>query len=112
LISLLKSAKKFPTKGAIALVKVYKAAFSPFLPSSCRFFPSCSTYSIEAFKSYGFFKGLFLSIWRILRCNPFNEGGYDPVPAPASLKRALSGEDKEENVALEFPPKRATNSKL
>jgi len=46
----------------------------------CRFYPTCSQYGIEALKKYGAFKGLRLTIWRILRCNPFSKGGYDPVP--------------------------------
>lgn len=48
--------------------------------SSCRFVPTCSTYAIEAIEIHGIFKGLLLAIWRILRCNPFCKGGYDPVP--------------------------------
>jgi len=52
---------------------------SPVLPSSCRFTPSCSEYSIEALKEYGAFKGSYLAIKRILKCHPFHPGGYDPV---------------------------------
>lgn len=53
---------------------------SPYFPSSCRFTPTCSTYSMQAFKKYGFFKALFLSIKRILKCHPFHPGGKDPLP--------------------------------
>lgn len=52
---------------------------SPIFPPSCRFYPTCSHYSLEAFQKYGVFKGLYKSAWRILRCNPFNKGGYDPL---------------------------------
>jgi len=48
--------------------------------SSCKFYPTCSKYSIEAIEKYGAFKGGILALWRILRCNPFSKGGYDPVP--------------------------------
>ncbi|MCX7880691.1 MAG: membrane protein insertion efficiency factor YidD [Ignavibacteria bacterium] len=64
----------------IALVRLYKLFISPLLPPSCRFYPTCSEYSIEAFKKYGSLKGAFLSIKRIVKCNPLHRGGYDPVP--------------------------------
>ncbi len=63
----------------IALIKFYQRAISPVFPHTCRFYPTCSHYSIEAIEKYGIFKGGLMSIWRILRCNPFNPGGYDPV---------------------------------
>ncbi|MBS1550731.1 MAG: membrane protein insertion efficiency factor YidD [Bacteroidetes bacterium] len=65
---------------SIFLIKVYQKTISPILPDSCRFYPSCSHYSIEAFQKHGFFYGLFLTVYRVLRCNPFCKGGYDPVP--------------------------------
>ncbi|MCL5267293.1 MAG: membrane protein insertion efficiency factor YidD [Bacteroidetes bacterium] len=68
-----------PADAAVLLIGLYKKFVSPLFPPSCRFYPSCSTYSIEAFRKHGFFKGLFMSVWRILRCNPFNKGGFDPV---------------------------------
>ena len=61
-------------------VYFYRKCISPFLPASCRFTPTCSQYAIEAVKVHGIIKGTYLSIKRILRCNPFCEGGYDPVP--------------------------------
>ena len=64
---------------AIGLIKGYKYLISPYLTNSCRFYPSCSSYAIEVFQKKGFIRGLFFTIWRILRCNPFNKGGYDPV---------------------------------
>ncbi|MEZ4358350.1 MAG: membrane protein insertion efficiency factor YidD [Eubacteriales bacterium] len=64
----------------ILLIKFYKGAISPYLPRSCRFTPTCSEYAIEAISKYGAFKGGVKAVWRILRCNPFSHGGYDPVP--------------------------------
>jgi len=64
----------------IWLVRLYKKVLSPILPNSCRFTPTCSSYAIEAFEKRGFFAGFILTVWRILRCNPFCKGGYDPVP--------------------------------
>jgi uncharacterized protein len=63
----------------ILLIKGYKKFISPLLPPSCRFYPTCSEYGIEAISKYGVFKGGTMTAWRILRCNPFSKGGYDPV---------------------------------
>jgi len=63
----------------IFLIRGYKKLISPMLPPSCRFYPTCSEYSIQALEKYGAIKGSAKSIWRILRCNPFNKGGYDPI---------------------------------
>jgi len=63
----------------ILLIRLYKYILSPVLPRSCRFTPTCSEYSINAIKKYGSFRGLYLSLRRILRCHPFHPGGYDPV---------------------------------
>ncbi|HBK52633.1 MAG TPA: membrane protein insertion efficiency factor YidD [Syntrophomonas wolfei] len=63
----------------IILIKIYqKATF--FKPASCRFYPSCSNYSIQALKKYGIVKGGWLTVKRLARCHPYNPGGYDPVP--------------------------------
>jgi len=64
----------------IFLIKLYRLIISPLFPSSCRFTPTCSEYSIEAIKKYGVIKGGILSVKRISRCHPLNPGGYDPVP--------------------------------
>jgi uncharacterized protein len=64
----------------VGLIRFYQLAISPILPSSCRYTPTCSQYSLEAIKKYGPFKGSFLSIRRILRCNPWGGHGHDPVP--------------------------------
>jgi hypothetical protein len=64
---------------AILLIKAYKYLISPILPNSCRFYPSCSEYALDAFNKYGFVKGFWLTLKRIGRCHPFCDGGYDPV---------------------------------
>jgi putative membrane protein insertion efficiency factor len=64
----------------IFLVRFYQKFISPLKPPCCRFRPTCSSYAIEAFKEWGFIIGFALTVWRILRCNPFSKGGYDPVP--------------------------------
>jgi putative membrane protein insertion efficiency factor len=65
---------------ALGIIRVYQLVISPLLPSSCRFYPTCSQYGYEAIGKYGFIKGSWLTIKRIARCNPFCKGGYDPVP--------------------------------
>lgn len=61
----------------IRLIKIYQKAISPLLGNNCRYYPSCSEYSIQAIEKYGILKGTLKSIWRILRCNPFSKGGVD-----------------------------------
>lgn len=68
------------TRLLIALIRGYKRWISPLLGHHCRFTPTCSEYAMEALAVHGAVKGLILSVWRILRCNPFCRGGYDPVP--------------------------------
>lgn len=67
------------SRAIIAIIKIYRMAISPLLPSSCRFTPSCSEYAICAVEKYGFLKGVWLAVLRVLRCNPFTRGGYDPL---------------------------------
>jgi putative membrane protein insertion efficiency factor len=65
----------------LALIRLYQATFSRTLPpDSCRFYPTCSHYGYQAIYKHGAIKGSLLAAWRILRCNPFNPGGFDPVP--------------------------------
>ncbi len=61
-------------------VRGYQVSLGPMLPASCRYYPSCSAYAIEALERHGALRGSWLSIRRILRCHPFRPGGYDPVP--------------------------------
>ncbi|MDD5944121.1 MAG: membrane protein insertion efficiency factor YidD [Clostridia bacterium] len=64
----------------LKLIRFYQLCISPHFPPTCRFTPTCSQYAYEAITKYGPIKGLYLSIRRILKCHPFHEGGYDPVP--------------------------------
>ncbi len=64
----------------IALIRFYQKYISPMKGTKCPYFPSCSQYAVEALEKHGVIKGSLLSVWRILRCNPFSKGGYDPVP--------------------------------
>ncbi|MDF1643492.1 MAG: membrane protein insertion efficiency factor YidD [Pseudomonadales bacterium] len=71
---------------AIALIKGYRYFISPMRPPCCRFHPSCSEYAITAFQDHNFIIALFLSVKRLLKCNPFHSGGYDAVPPPTQHK--------------------------
>ena len=65
----------------LALIRLYQMTLSKALPgNTCRFYPSCSHYGYQAIYKYGIFKGSLMAVKRVLRCNPFNPGGYDPVP--------------------------------
>jgi uncharacterized protein len=64
----------------VSLIKLYRRFLSPLKPPSCRFYPTCSQYSMEAVEKHGAVKGSFLGLKRILKCHPFHPGGYDPVP--------------------------------
>lgn len=64
----------------LALLRFYKADVSPLLPAACRYTPTCSEYAMSAVEQYGAFRGTLMGIRRVLSCNPFSRGGYDPVP--------------------------------
>jgi len=64
---------------AILPIRAYQRGLSPLLPRSCRYEPSCSQYAVDAIREFGVAKGITLAGWRILRCNPFSHGGFDPV---------------------------------
>ena len=81
----------------IWLIGLYRKYISPLKPPCCRFTPTCSAYAIEAFKKRGFFVGMILTIGRIIRCNPFSKGGYDPVP-----EKGLRNKRSKETVGDEI----------
>lgn len=66
----------------IAIIKLYQFTLSPILGRQCRFTPTCSWYGLEAYRTYGPVRGTWMTVRRVLRCNPFVRGGYDPVPPP------------------------------
>ena len=72
--------KNLPMKGMLVMLRFYKREISPMLPPCCRYTPTCSEYAMQAVEKYGAVKGGWLPAKRILRCHPFHEGGYDPVP--------------------------------
>tara|TARA_Y200000002_G_scaffold332952_1_gene299049 strand:+ start:119 stop:358 length:240 start_codon:yes stop_codon:yes gene_type:complete len=75
------------TYSLIKLIKIYKFLISPLLGHSCRYLPTCSEYSIEALKNYGFLKGSLLSLKRVLSCHPWGSGGFDPVKKEMKAKK-------------------------
>lgn len=81
----------WPSRAAIALIEMYQRYISPYTPPTCRFHPTCSCYTREAIARFGLMRGLMLGAWRILRCNPMNRGGDDPVPEKMAPK---SSEEK------------------
>ena len=64
----------------IFFIRIYQKLIAPLLPDCCRFEPTCSHYAVEALQVHGFWKGSILTVWRLMRCQPFCKGGYDPVP--------------------------------
>ena len=85
------SSLKFFNQVPIVLIKFYRAFLSPLLGPSCKYFPTCSSYALEAFQQHQFFYASWLTVWRILRCNPFSKGGFDPVPPVSVNKNKFSG---------------------
>ena len=74
-------------KAAVAAIRFYQRAISRNTQPHCNYVPTCSAYAIEAFEKYGFLRGFLLASWRLLRCNPFSRGGYDPVPEKFTFRR-------------------------
>ena len=76
----MRSVRTWPKRAMLWAIRFYRAAISPMHQPCCRFIPTCSQYALEAVEKYGALKGGYLALRRILRCNPFHAGGYDPVP--------------------------------
>ncbi|MFC4297253.1 membrane protein insertion efficiency factor YidD [Castellaniella hirudinis] len=76
-----------PARLLIGLVRVYQLGISPLLGRNCRFHPSCSQYAVEALRTHGALRGIWLTLCRLGRCHPRHPGGYDPVPQPDKAKR-------------------------
>jgi putative membrane protein insertion efficiency factor len=77
---MMKRIAQLPAKFLILLIRIYQVTLSPFIGRNCRYTPTCSNYGIEAIKKYGAIKGGWLTVKRILSCNPWGGSGYDPVP--------------------------------
>ncbi|WP_422116062.1 membrane protein insertion efficiency factor YidD [Brachybacterium sp. UNK5269] len=78
----LRGVVRLPRRLLMLLVRGYQVGISPYTPPACRYDPVCSQYGIEALRVHGAVKGILLTSWRIVRCNPLTRGGPDPVPAP------------------------------
>ncbi len=90
-----KTLGRFPL---LALIRLYQLTISRALPANtCRFYPTCSHYGYQAIYKYGMFRGAIMATWRVLRCNPFNDGGYDPVPEPEDLASTFNLKRNNEN---------------
>lgn len=76
----------------IKLIQFYQKNISKSIGSNCKYYPSCSNYGIESYQKFNFFKATFLTSYRILRCNPFSKGGYDPVPLTKKEKQAIKNQ--------------------
>ena len=76
------------TRLVLAPIRVYQRVISPALPRRCRYHPTCSAYAVQAISRYGILRGGVLACWRLLRCNPFSHGGYDPVSAQRLFRRS------------------------
>ena len=74
---------------ALLPVRAYQRAISPLFPRRCKYHPTCSAYAVQAIESFGILRGAMLAGWRLLRCNPFSRGGYDPVSAQTLFQRPL-----------------------
>ena len=82
----------------IWLIRLYQKYISPLKRPCCRFTPTCSAYALEAFQKRGFFIGFALTVWRILRCNPFCRGGYDPVPEKRARRKSRIADTDAEQI--------------
>ena len=84
----------------LAPIRFYQRFVSPAIPNRCKYHPSCSQYAIDAIRGHGALRGAILATWRLLRCNPWSDGGYDPVSAQTLFKR------HESSASAASPPSR------
>ena len=73
-------------RALLAMISAYRRLISPLLPRRCRYEPTCSAYAVESIRRFGALRGLVLAAWRLLRCNPLTDGGFDPVPERFTLR--------------------------
>jgi uncharacterized protein len=83
--------KRFIAAIVVAPIQLYRRLISPALPRRCRYEPTCSAYAVDAVREFGVLRGMILAGWRLLRCNPFSRGGYDPVEAQTLFKGRRRG---------------------
>lgn len=85
-------------RGLVALIRGYQTYVSPALPPSCRFYPSCSAYAVEALEVHGVIRGTGLTLWRLLKCAPWHPGGIDPVPPVRDVRHRPAQDHHEEQA--------------
>ena len=85
------SLKRISRTVAVTPIVIYQHVISPAIPRRCKYEPTCSRYALEAIREYGILRGLVLAGWRLLRCNPWSHGGYDPVAAQRVFRIAVGG---------------------
>jgi uncharacterized protein len=83
--------KRFLSGVVLAPISAYQRFISPAMPRRCKYYPTCSAYAVDAVRAFGVLRGLVLAGWRLLRCNPFSHGGYDPVSNQTLFKRHRHG---------------------
>lgn len=83
-----------------SVIRFYQKFISPCKPPCCRFYPTCSSYAYEAISRFGAWRGGLLALWRILRCGPWNRGGYDPVPQRFTFRRVRRQENENEKPTV------------
>jgi putative membrane protein insertion efficiency factor len=85
-----RAVRRAPALAAVGVIRAYQIVLSPLAGATCRYYPSCSAYAVGALRVHGLVKGLGLSVWRVLRCNPWSLGGVDHVPPAAPRGRRVA----------------------
>jgi putative membrane protein insertion efficiency factor len=91
---------RLPALIPIQLLRAYQRFVSPALPRRCKYEPTCSAYAVSALRSYGLMRGLILAGWRLLRCNPFSHGGYDPAEAQTLFRSRHAAPRRQEEAVI------------